>query len=437
MRRSFARSTRATTALVISILVLWTIAPAVSADDGLEVTTPFPAVAVAPGTKVSFDLTVASTRTANVALALSGVPEGWTASLLGGGFVVDGVAVTSGTAGEVRLDVDVPADAAAGTSTIAGDRPRRRSPGRPADLRPGGRRGGRRHHADDVHADADRRVGRDLHVRPAVPERHGPGRDGVGRGERAGGLGRRGHADRRDAGRLHGRRGRAPPRTSTVTATAPDDVAAGTYPITVEAHAGERTIPADLGIEVTGSYSMTLATPNDVLSASGSAGSPTTQAFEITNTGTAPLTEVTLTATPPTELGGHDRPATRRVDRARRHADDHRHDHALGRGGRRRLRRHLRRRRGRGGRRGQQPGPLHRRDLAALGARRPRPHRADRRRASSTSSGPTGADERQPRADRAQETAGPPARGRTDGSRQAARAGSMRRRTPSASAPVA
>ena len=37
---------------------------------------------------------------------------------------------------------------------------------------------------------------------------------------------------------------------------------------------------------------MTLATPNDVLSASGSAGSPTTQAFEITNTGTAPITEV-------------------------------------------------------------------------------------------------------------------------------------------------
>ena len=86
-----------------------------------------------------------------------------------------------------------------------------------------------------------------------------------------------------------------------VTANAPDDVAAGTFPITVEAQAGERTIPAELGIEVTGSYSMTLATPNDVLSASGSAGSPTTHAaFEITNTGTAPLTEVTLTATPPT-----------------------------------------------------------------------------------------------------------------------------------------
>ena len=40
------------------------------------------------------------------------MPNGWTASLLGGGNVVDGVAVSPSKAGEVRLDVDVPADAA-------------------------------------------------------------------------------------------------------------------------------------------------------------------------------------------------------------------------------------------------------------------------------------------------------------------------------------
>ena len=68
LHRSVARHARFTAALVISTLVLATFAPAVSADDGLEVTTPYPAVAVAPGTKVSFDLTVSSTRAANVAL---------------------------------------------------------------------------------------------------------------------------------------------------------------------------------------------------------------------------------------------------------------------------------------------------------------------------------------------------------------------------------
>ena len=85
----------------------------------------------------------------------------------------------------------------------------------------------------------------------------------------------------------------------TVAVIAPDDAAAGTYPITVEAQAGERTATADLAVEITGSYSMTLTTPDDRLSASGSAGSPTTLAFEVTNTGTAPLSAVTVSATPP------------------------------------------------------------------------------------------------------------------------------------------
>jgi uncharacterized membrane protein len=45
---------------------------------------------------------------------------------------------------------------------------------------------------------------------------------------------------------------------------------------------------------------MTLTTPDDRLSASGSAGAATAVAFDVTNTGTAPLTLVTVAATPPT-----------------------------------------------------------------------------------------------------------------------------------------
>ena len=46
---------------------------------------------------------------------------------------------------------------------------------------------------------------------------------------------------------------------------------------------------------------MTLATPNDLISARGPAGSGTTQQVVIRNTGTAPLTNVKLTATTPTK----------------------------------------------------------------------------------------------------------------------------------------
>lgn len=297
--RTLARPVRATTALVIATLVLWAFAPAVSADNGLEVTTPYPAVAVAPGTQVSFDLKVSSTRDANVSLEMSGVPDGWSASLLGGGFVVDGVAVTPGTDGTVRLDVDVPADAAAGTAT----------------LRLTARGGG----AQDVLPIAIRvnaEAAGSATLTTATPTLTGPsdatftfdlqyqndtaqdltvsvvatGPEGwdvtatlTGETQAASTVVEAGAS-----------------QAITVTANASSDVPAGPYPIKVEARAGDRAVSADLGIEVTGSFSMTLSTPNDVLSASGSAGSATTQAFEIANTGTGPLTEVALTATPPT-----------------------------------------------------------------------------------------------------------------------------------------
>jgi uncharacterized membrane protein len=300
LRRTFARPVRATTALVIATLALWTITPGVSADGGLEVTTPYPSVAVAPGTKVSFDLTVSSARSANVALALSGVPSGWTASIIGGGFVVDSLSVTAAKDGTVRLDVSVPADAAAGTST----------------LRVTARGGG----AQDVLPIAIRvnaAAAGDISLTTTTPTLTGAsdakftfnlefkndtaqdvtvsatatGPDGWTVDATLAG------ADQAAASVVTA----GSTQNITVTATAPTDAAADTYPIKVEAHAGDRTASADLGIQVTGSYSMTLTTPNDLLSASGSAGAATTQAFVITNTGTAPISEVKLTATPPTD----------------------------------------------------------------------------------------------------------------------------------------
>ena len=299
MHWRFTRHVRATAALVISTLVLATVVPTVAADGGLEVTTPYPAVAVAPGTKVSFDLTVSSTRTANVALELSGVPDGWTASVLGGGFVVDGVAVTASTDAAVRLDVDVPADAPAGTSTL-----RLTAQGGGAqDVLP---------IAIRVNADA----AGDITLTTSTPALTGStdasfSFDLQFKNDTAQdvtvSVAATGQPDWEIKATLTGEDQAASTvveagatQNVTVTATAPPNAAAGTYPIKVEARAGDRTVTADLAIEITGTYSLSLSTPNDVLSASGSAGSPTTQTFEMANTGTAPLTGVTLTDTAPT-----------------------------------------------------------------------------------------------------------------------------------------
>lgn len=300
MRTTTARRVRVASALIAASYILTAVAAPVAADDGLEITTPFPAVAVAPGSKVSFDLTITSTRIADVALSMAGVPTGWTASILGGGNVVDGVAVSPDVDGTVRLDVEVPADATATTGSI----------------RVTGSGGG----ATDtltVAVRVDAEAAGDISLTTSTPALTGASDASFSfelqfTNDTAQDVTLSVAATGPDAGwdvtaTLTGETQAASTvveagsnQNVTVAASAPSDVAADTYPITVTATAGERTVTADLLIQVTGSYSMTLSTPNDVLSAGGSAGAPTTQSFDITNTGTAPLTEVTLTATPPT-----------------------------------------------------------------------------------------------------------------------------------------
>jgi uncharacterized membrane protein len=299
LRSPVARHAPAIAALITSSLILVAFAPAVRASNGLEVTTPYTAVAVAPGNKVSFDLEVSSTRSANVDLSLAGVPTGWTASIFGGGFVVEGVAVTSGTPAKVRLDVTVPATATAGSSTIR------------VTARGGG--------AEDtlpISIRVNAEAAGDLTLTTNTPELTGASDksfkfDLLFKNDTAQDVTVSATATGPDGWTIDTTLAGAADAASTVvkagstqsinvTAKAPDGAGADTYPIKVTATAGDRSVDADLSIAVTGSYSMTLSTPNDRLSASGSAGSATTMQFVVENTGTAPLSKVTLVGTPPT-----------------------------------------------------------------------------------------------------------------------------------------
>ncbi len=292
------RHVRVTAALMLAFSILAVAVPTVGAADGLEVTTPYPAVAVAPGSKVSFDLTISSTRSATIDLAVNGVPTGWTASIQGGGNVVDAVSATPGKPGTARLDVSVPADATADTKTLA------------VTARGGG--------ATDtlaVTVRVDAQAAGDVSLTTTTPTLTGASDTKfsfelsfkndtpqdvtlsvAGTGP-AGWIVTPSLTGETQAASAVVKAGAT--QNVTVAVTPPSDAAAGQYPIQVVATAGDRTANADLGIEITGSYSAELTTPNDLLSASGSAGSPTTITFEITNTGTAPITAVKLTGTPP------------------------------------------------------------------------------------------------------------------------------------------
>src|SRR3712207_6250357 len=74
-----------------------------------QITTPYPAVAVAPGDSTTFPLTIRPDAPERVALAVEGVPEGWTATIRGGGFTIDAVFADPAAPPEVQLEVEVPA----------------------------------------------------------------------------------------------------------------------------------------------------------------------------------------------------------------------------------------------------------------------------------------------------------------------------------------
>jgi uncharacterized repeat protein (TIGR01451 family) len=87
--------------------------------------------------------------------------------------------------------------------------------------------------------------------------------------------------------------------TIQVNADPPSDATAGIYDITVFAQGGPEPVELDLTVEITGSYSLTLATRDQRLNANATAGSATTLDLVVTNTGSAPMSNVRLTTTPP------------------------------------------------------------------------------------------------------------------------------------------
>ena len=115
-----ARARRSAIALAAAATLLVGLVPAVAAADPLAVTTPYPSIAVAPGSKASFDLSITAPVAGNVDLVVAGTPTGWTATIHGGGFVVTGVTAAPGKPATARLDVDIPADTTTtkGTLTI-------------------------------------------------------------------------------------------------------------------------------------------------------------------------------------------------------------------------------------------------------------------------------------------------------------------------------
>jgi uncharacterized membrane protein len=290
---------------IMTMAAVWTVVaglavPGAQAQAAVRLTTPYPAVSVEPGQSTTFDLQVTGPGRTRVDLAVTDQPRGWTATLQGGGFVVGGVFTDPEAPPQVQLEVAVPAEAQEGTYAVAVRATS--SAGNDTldlDLRvTGAVQGSVELTAEfpSLRGASDATFNFNLDLANNTPEETTFSLEAVG---------------------PEGWQVDARPTAQTQAATAtveggstagvtvdvdpPDDVTAGAYPVLVRATGSGRTAEAELQVEITGNFALTLTTPDERLNADVVAGDSTDVELLVLNEGTAPLVGVTLSATPPTD----------------------------------------------------------------------------------------------------------------------------------------
>jgi uncharacterized membrane protein len=292
-------------ALVAALAVLASVAgfagvrPVAAASPDLTISTPYPAVSIAPGSKESFSINVITAQAIPVALQVLDAPKGWTATLRGGGWQIASVLGDPKTPPAVSLDIVVPADAAPGAYKLA-------------VVGQAGTFSDRL----DMTFNVAQAAGGSVAFETDFPQLRGASsatftfnltlRNDTPRKLTfsINGVGPEGWDVKAEpAGQAQATTASVDPQATgsiTVTVTPPAGATAGTYDIDVKAVAGDVQVAQKLQVDIIGSYTVSLSTPNQVLSVSGTVGTPITQQLTVTNTGSAELTGVKMSATPPT-----------------------------------------------------------------------------------------------------------------------------------------
>lgn len=269
---------------------------------GLELTTPYPSLAVRAGDSASLELTVRAPDRRQVQLEVLGTPEGWEAVLRGGGFVVDGVTASPSDPPSVSLDVTVPDEAPEGVEELT---VRATGGGQTVDLavtlRVSETASGTASLTTDfpqLQGPSDATFAFDLTLANDTPAEATFALSATGPAGWVTTVTPTGEDQATTTTVAAG-------ATTTVRAEVdpPDNAPAGTYEVTVRAVSGETTAETVLGVELSGNPEIALSTLDERLNAEVAVGQTTDVTLLLTNDGTAPLTDVTLSATPP---GGWD-----------------------------------------------------------------------------------------------------------------------------------
>jgi uncharacterized membrane protein len=292
-------------ALIIALCAFT--APAFAADTkpnitGLYLLTDYPAVSVEPGTTSIINLKLRNYGLApeRLALSVAGVPQGWTATVLGGGQPV--AAAMPATDDSVALDLrlDVPKSAQTGTHTITVNA-----------------QGPNSQVALPVAVTLAKDLPAKLSVVPQLPELRGTATSAFEYTLTV----------KNDSGKklLVSLAADAPRNFDTSFTEAygtqqltampidpgktkdvklkvapPSSVDAGHYPVKVKVAAEGAAATTDVALDVSGEPKLSLSGPDGILSANATAGTEASVPVVVTNNGTAPAEGVAMSANAPT-----------------------------------------------------------------------------------------------------------------------------------------
>ena len=287
---------------VVSALALPAFAQTAKPDvKGLYLLTDYPAVSVQPGTTstINLHLRIYGLPPERLALAISGVPKGWTATLLGGGQPVAAAMPATDDSVSLDLRLDVPKNAGTGTDTLTVTA-----------------QGGGQSVSLPLQVTLAKELPAKLALTTDLPEL---------RGSSSSSFEYTLHV-KNDSGKkmLVSLAADAPQNFDTsfteaygsqqltaipvdagkskdvkLKVSPPSTVDAGHYPVTVHVDADGAKASAKVALDITGQPKLALAGREGLLSANATAGRQATIPVTVMNTGTAPAENVTLSGNAP------------------------------------------------------------------------------------------------------------------------------------------
>ena len=302
MRRLIALLALVATPFLTAIQVFAADPPAAPALKGLWLLTEYPSQAVRPGevANVRFKLQNAGLAPEQLALSVSGTPDGWKADILGGGQPVAAAMPGTNESVSLQLRVDVPKDAKPGsqtvtvrakgaaqsidlplTLTIASETPAKLTIKTKLPSLMGTPKS-----SFDYTLSVSNDSGKDLTVAlsaQAPANFQTSFTEGYGSNEIS--------SIPIEAGQS---------KDIKIKVTPPRDVKAGTYPVLVKVAAEGATAEQRVALQISGQGKLALSTKDGRLSGDAEVGKTATYTLVVGNDGTAPVEEVELSGTVPT-----------------------------------------------------------------------------------------------------------------------------------------